>query len=125
MKIAIINLLICFGVSIIISPIIIKWLRALKFGQNILVYVEKHKGKSGTPTMGGIIFIVSSFVGFLIFSNSQNSLATISMLSLLFFGVIGFLDDFIKIKYKHNEGLKPYQKIIAQLGISILISIFV
>ena len=125
MKIGIINLVICFFVSLFLSPLIIKFLYRLKFGQSILVYVEKHKQKSGTATMGGLIFIIAAFVGYFVAMGKNNVLATISMLSFLFFGVLGFLDDFIKIKYKHNEGLKPYQKIIGQLGISLIIAIFV
>lgn len=125
MKIALINLILCFTISLILSPVIIKWLRRLKFGQSILVYVEQHKTKSGTPTMGGIIFIISSVVGYLVFLDKNNILSTIALLSLLFFGVLGFLDDFIKIKFKHNEGLKPYQKIIGQFGIAIIIAVFI
>ena len=109
MKTGLFNLIICFLISVIIAPLIIKWLYKLKFGQSILVYVEKHKQKSGTATMGGIIFIVSGLIGYLIFYGQNNVLATISILCFLFYGVLGFLDDFIKIKYKQNEGLKPYQ----------------
>jgi len=125
MKLAIFNCLLCAGISLLISPIIIKWLKRLKFGQNILVYVEQHKGKTGTPTMGGMIVILSAVVGFFAFWKKNNMLASICILSMVFFGVLGFLDDFIKIKFKHNEGLKPYQKMIGQIGISIIISIFV
>lgn len=125
MKYGIINLLICFVISMILSPIVIRFLRKLKFGQSILVYVESHQSKSGTPTMGGIIFIISTLIGYLIFWDKNNILSTVAILSFVFFAVIGFLDDFIKIKYKQNEGLKPYQKIIGQLGIAIVISIFV
>ena len=113
MKNAVLNLLLCFCIALVIAPFLIKWLRKLKFGQSILIYVEKHKSKSGTPTMGGLIFIISSLIGFLVFWNKNNLFATISIMSLLFFGIIGFFDDFIKIKFKQNEGLKPYQKIIA------------
>lgn len=125
MRFAILNLCLCFVFACILSPLIIKWLYKLKFGQSILIYVEKHKQKSGTATMGGIIFIISSFVGFLVFYAKHNTLATIMMFSFLFFGVLGFLDDFIKIKYKQNEGLKAYQKMLGQLGISIILAIFV
>lgn len=125
MKTGIINLIICFFIALILSPFLIKFLRKIKFGQSILEYVEKHKTKSGTPTMGGIIFIIAGIMGYFIFYGKNNSLATVSILSFLFFGVLGFLDDFIKIKFKQNEGLKPYQKIIGQLGISIIIAIFV
>jgi len=125
MRSGIFNLLICFGVSVAFAPLCIKLLTKIKFKQSILIYVEQHKSKSGTATMGGIIFIVSALLGYLFFWNVNNTLATIAILSFLFFGVIGFLDDFIKIRYKQNEGLKPYQKIIGQLGIAIIIAIFV
>lgn len=125
MKLGLINLAICFLIAIIIGPFIIKWLQKLKFGQSILIYVEKHKAKSGTATMGGLIFIIAASIGYLIFFRENNTLATISILSFLFFGILGFLDDFIKIKFKQNEGLKPYQKMIGQLGISIIIAIFI
>lgn len=125
MRYALLNLCVCLLVAVIIAPLIIKWLYKLKFGQSILIYVEKHKQKSGTATMGGIIFILSSFIGYFIFFSKHNTLATILMCSFLFFGVLGFLDDFIKIKYKQNEGLKPYQKIIGQFGIAIILAIFV
>lgn len=125
MKLGLINLVLCFVVALIISPMIIKFLHKLKFGQSILIYVEKHKQKSGTATMGGIIFLLSSFVGYFVFFQKNNILATTVMLSFLFFGILGFLDDFIKIKFKQNEGLKPYQKIIGQLGISIILAVFI
>ena len=125
MKLAMLNLCLCFVLAVVVSPFMIKWLRKLKFGQNILVYVEQHKGKTGTPTMGGIIFICTSIVGYFVFFNKNNTFATISILSLLFFGVLGFLDDFIKIKLKHNEGLKPYQKVIGQFGISLIVAIYI
>lgn len=125
MKVGLINLILCFLISVMIAPPIIKWLRKLKFGQSILVYVEQHKTKSGTPTMGGIIIVLSAIIGYVFNWDKNNILATISILSLLFFGMLGFLDDFIKIKFKHNEGLKPYQKIIGQLGIATIIAIYI
>lgn len=125
MKYGLINFCVCFVFAILISPPIIGFLRKFKFGQSILVYVEKHKSKAGTPTMGGIIFILSAVLGYFLFFSSNNTLATISFLSFLFFGMVGFLDDFIKIKFKQNEGLKPYQKIIGQLGIAVVIGIYV
>lgn len=125
MKLGLVNLVVCFLIALIISPVIIKELYKLKFGQNILIYVEKHKQKNGTATMGGLIFLISGIVGYFIFFNKNNRLATMSLISFVFFGVLGFLDDFIKIKFKQNEGLKPYQKIIGQVGISIILAVFV
>ncbi len=125
MKLGLVNLVVCFLIALIISPVIIKELYKLKFGQNILIYVEKHKQKNGTATMGGLIFLISGIVGYFIFFNKNNRLATMALISFVFFGVLGFLDDFIKIKFKQNEGLKPYQKIIGQVGISIILAVFV
>lgn len=126
MKYGVLALLLSFVVAVAIAPLVIKWLRKLKFGQSILVYVEKHKSKSGTPTMGGVIFIFSSIVSYMVIVTRENkTLATISLLALIFFGVLGFLDDYIKIKFKQNEGLKPYQKIIGQFGLSLIISIYI
>ena len=125
MKYGIINMLLCFAISMAFAPIVIKFLRKLKFGQSILVYVESHQSKSGTPTMGGIVFIISAIIGYFVFWDVNNIMSTVAILSFVFFGVVGFLDDFIKIKFKQNEGLKPYQKIIGQLGIAIVIAIFV
>ncbi len=125
MELGLINLVISFFLAIAVAPLIIRWLKKLKFGQEILVYVEQHKSKSGTPTMGGVIILIAGVIGYLIFYRENNILATISILTMLSFGILGFLDDFIKIKLKHNEGLKPYQKVIGQLGISIIIAVYI
>lgn len=111
--------------SFLIAPIVIKVCKKLKAGQNILEYVTLHSSKQGTPTMGGFIFILPiSFVSLLFFS--QNStLAKVCLAVMVGYGIIGFLDDYIKIKFKHNEGLKPYQKIIFQLIIATVIGFFV
>lgn len=114
-----------FIIAVILSPIVIKWTKRLKFGQNILSYVESHKSKQGTPTMGGIIFIVSSIVTTAVLINGSNTITLVALAVFFAFGVLGFLDDFIKIKYKRNLGLKAYQKVIGQLLISIIVGIFV
>lgn len=115
---------IAFIISLIISPIVIKLTKKLKASQPVYEYVDMHSKKSGTPTMGGIIFIVGIIITSLLFLNSQNKLALICLGVFLSFGLVGFLDDFLKIKHKHNEGLKPYQKIIFQLAISLIVSFF-
>ena len=121
----IIVFLFCFFVALVLSPLIIKLTKKLKFGQTILHYVDFHNSKQGTPTMGGLIFVFAAAVS-LIFANERfYSLAIISILTMLGFCIIGFLDDFIKIKYKQNLGLKPYQKIIGQLGVAISVALFV
>lgn len=114
----------CTLFSVIIAPIILSVCRRLKASQSILHYVDKHASKQGTPTMGGFIFLITLvFCG--CFLDSENQfLAWFSVVIMLAYGVLGFLDDFIKIKFHHNEGLKPYQKIVGQAGIAIVVSLF-
>ena len=109
-------------------------LHRLKYGQTILDIGPKwHKAKKeGTPTMGGITFIfavlVSFIVGIIIFSATGSAdwagadkaefiRSMAGMIMAVMFGFMGFLDDFIKVKKKHNEGLTPIQKIIFQVMI--------
>lgn len=111
-----------FLVSVLIAPLIIKGLKRLKAGQSILEYVVQHESKAGTPTMGGIIFIIPVVVVSLI---EFTPLSLVAMSLTVGFGLVGFLDDFIKVKLGRNQGLKPYQKIIAQLGLSAIAGYFV
>ena len=120
MKLGLWNLIVSFVVSILIAPIIIRWLRKLKFGQSILVYVEQHKTKSGTATMGGIIFILSTIITAMFFIKKDNMLSIICLLGFLAFGVLGFLDDFIKIVLKRNKGLSAKQKMFLQVLVAVL-----
>ena len=114
-----------FFVTLIISPFVISFIKREKVKQVILNYVEAHSAKAGTPTMGGIIFLISiSLVSYISFSGSS-SYAKMSVLVFLAYGLIGFLDDFIKFKFKRNLGLRAYQKIIFQLAISLIIGFYV
>ncbi len=117
--------LISFFVAIVIAPFCLRLTKRLKFGQNILHYVESHSSKQGTPTMGGIIFIFAIIVVSLCFFNNNYSMASVALAVFFAFGVLGFLDDFIKIKFKRNLGLRPYQKIIGQVAISLIVALFV
>ena len=117
--------LIAFFVAICLSPIVIRFCKKLKFGQNILHYVESHANKQGTPTMGGLIFIIAIICVGLCFSYDNFMFGLICLLMFLGYGVIGFLDDFIKIKFKRNLGLRPYQKIIGQALIAVIAGIYV
>lgn len=105
-----------FIFSIVLGPIFIPLLHKLKFGQNIRKDGPKsHQKKSGTPTMGGIIFFISVALTMLIMGYKATDKQMILLYSLLAFGVIGFLDDMLKIVHKDNEGLKPLQKMILLL----------
>jgi len=114
-----------FFVTLIISPFIISLIKREKVRQVILGYVEAHSQKSGTPTMGGIIFLISISLVSLICFQGESSLARLSVLVFVAYGVVGFLDDFIKFKFKRNLGLTPIQKLVFQTAISIAIGFFV
>lgn len=105
----------------LISPLFIPMLRRLKYGQ-----IERaegphaHSAKEGTPTMGGIMFIIAIIIAAAAFSiyGIAFDFSVPAVLIMLAFGLVGFLDDFIKVKRKRNLGLRAYQKIIAQLLLS-------
>lgn len=114
-----------FLVTLVISPFVISMIKREKIKQVILNYVEAHSGKSGTPTMGGIIFLISISIVSMICFKAESSLAKMTILIFLAYGVVGFLDDFIKFKFKRNLGLRAYQKIVFQLAISLIVGFFV
>ncbi|MBB6716312.1 phospho-N-acetylmuramoyl-pentapeptide-transferase [Clostridium gasigenes] len=106
-----IALVLGFIFALILGPITIPILRKLKFGQNIRKEgPQSHLKKAGTPTMGGIIFILSTAIVMLIMRFKPSDEAMIALYAFIAFGIIGFLDDILKIIKKDNEGLKSWQK---------------
>ncbi|HPG91862.1 MAG TPA: phospho-N-acetylmuramoyl-pentapeptide-transferase [Clostridia bacterium] len=116
---------VAFAVSLVLCGITYAILKKTKAKQEILEYVTEHSGKSGTPTMGGIGFLLAFTICSFLSVKSNSDLAIFSVIVTCGFGVIGFLDDFIKIKFKRNLGLRAYQKILAQLLISVIVAIYV
>ena len=92
--------------SFILGLIAIPILKRIKAGQPILKYVETHKEKSGTPTMGGLFFITSASVIYLIFAGVNNRLAIVSLTIGIAYMLVGFLDDFIKIKLSRKVSIQ-------------------
>ena len=118
-KILILTFVIGVIVILKLGPITIPLLRRLKFGQNIREEGPKsHLKKAGTPTMGGIMFILSTTIVMIIMSDSFTEKGVIALYSLIAFGFIGFLDDLLKILKKQSEGLKAWQKMILLLIVS-------
>ena len=112
--------LIGFVITALLTPLLIPLLKRLKFGQTIRDEGPSwHQKKSGTPTMGGIAFIVASVVACLIFAKGDIKLY-IAVLTVFLFGLIGFVDDFIKVVLKRNLGLNEKQKLVGQTLFSIL-----
>jgi len=116
--IVILSFVISFILGVIICPIMIPKLRQMKFGQNIREEgPESHKKKSGTPTMGGIAIIIAMVVGAVPFTGIDANILFVVLATLLF-GVIGFVDDMLKIVKHQSEGLKPLQK----MGMQVLVT---
>lgn len=111
-------------VAIILGFPILKLSKKFHLSQTTLHYVDNHAGKNGTPTMGGFIFILPCLLASLIFARGELYLPILILLLMLGYGLLGFLDDFIKIKNHKNGGLKPYQKIIGQGSIALIVAIF-
>lgn len=108
----------------LIAPLVLWFCKKMKASQSILHYVDKHKDKEGTPTMGGIIFLVTLFFATCFLFSEKTFLAWFALVVTLSYGVLGFLDDLVKVHFHHNEGLRPYQKIIGQVGIALIVSIY-
>ncbi|EKN63660.1 Phospho-N-acetylmuramoyl-pentapeptide-transferase [Schinkia azotoformans MEV2011] len=122
------TIIMAFLIAALLSPIMIPFLRRLKFGQSIRKEGPKsHQKKSGTPTMGGVMILVSIMVTTLVMTG-KFSTPTMETYLLLFvtlgYGVIGFLDDFIKVVMKRNLGLTSKQKLLGQLVVAIIFFYF-
>ncbi|MBP5307541.1 MAG: phospho-N-acetylmuramoyl-pentapeptide-transferase [Clostridia bacterium] len=117
--------LLSFGISVGAGFAVIPLLKKLKAGQNILSYVKEHEYKSGTPAMGGIIFVISATAVTLALSDKTDfRLAAVICVTGASFAAVGFLDDLLKIKRRRNEGLKHYQKISFQLAVALIVSVY-
>lgn len=116
------SMLVGCGLTLVLMPLVIRLSRRLKIGQPILSYVDNHKSKSGTPTMGGVGFIIAAVVAALVVSESERTLLLIALTVTVGYGIIGFLDDFIKVYFKRNEGLTPLQKLIFQVLIAAIVA---
>ena len=120
---AVFAIMVGFLFSVVLGLVLLPLLRKLKVGQRISSYVGySHRMKEGTPTMGGLIFIIPTIlitIGLLITDKipySDN--IAIVLVVFLGFAIIGFLDDFLSLKKHNNEGLTTYQKLLGQVIIS-------
>lgn len=108
-----------FLVSVLVGPWLIRRLRALKIGQierteHVGAVGEMHKGKAGTPTMGGLMIIVSVTLAALLWS-PPNFFVLLTLASFVFLGMVGFLDDYLKLHQRHSRGLPARIKLVLQI----------
>lgn len=117
-------------ISLIFGPAIIRWLKELNFGQYIRKeHVESlydlHKHKQGTPTMGGVLIIISIALSTILWADILNIYVLMTLGSFLFLGLVGFADDYIKVVKKRNLGLRANRKFISQVLLALIIAVFV
>jgi phospho-N-acetylmuramoyl-pentapeptide-transferase len=106
-------------IAFIFGPAIIEGLRKLKFGQSVRTDgPESHLVKSGTPTMGGLLIILAVFVGVLLWADLTNVYVWIALGSLIGFGAIGFVDDWLKIKKHNSDGIPAWVKFSCQVVVA-------
>jgi phospho-N-acetylmuramoyl-pentapeptide-transferase len=110
-------------ITLVLGPVLIPILRILKFGQTVRDDGPKrHLQKAGTPTMGGLIFLVGIIASALLSAEQPTSLEMVTLVGItLGFGLIGFIDDFIKVVMRRSLGLRAYQKLIGQFGLAFIL----
>ena len=120
----VIPVIISFAISVALAPFIIPFLRRLKVGQTERVDgVQSHLKKAGTPTMGGLIFLIATAVTSLFYVKDYPNVIPILFLTLGF-GLIGFLDDYLKVVLKRSDGLMPMQKMFLQIIVTGIFAVY-
>ena len=120
----VVPVLVAFAISVILGPIIIPYLRKLKMGQTERKEgVQSHLKKAGTPTMGGIIFLLSTVVTSLLYVKDYPKIIPVLFLTLGFV-IIGFLDDYLKVVLKRSDGLMPMQKMACQIVVTAVFAFY-
>ena len=123
-KNVLIPLFLAFAISVALSPFVIPFLQRLKVGQTEREEgVKSHLKKAGTPTMGGLIILISLTVTSLFFIGSYPKIVPVLFL-ILGFGIIGFLDDYLKVVLKRSDGLLPKQKLFCQLAVTTVFVVY-
>ena len=113
-----------FVFSLMLGPVIIPFLRRLKVGQTERINgVQSHLKKMGTPTMGGLIFLISTTVASLFFVKGYPKIIPVLFL-MLGFGLIGFLDDYLKVVLRRSDGLLPGQKLVCQIIVTAVFAFY-
>ncbi len=114
-SVILISVMISFAISVLLGPVVIPFLRRLKIGQTERTEgPESHLKKNGTPTMGGILILISVVITSLLFVRQYPRIIPVLFLTLGF-GLVGFLDDYIKVVLRRSMGLRAWQKFALQI----------
>ena len=119
----VIPVMIAFAISALLGPIVIPFLRRLKVGQTERAELESHLKKNGTPTMGGVMILASIVVTCLFYIKDYPKIIPILFMTVGF-GVIGFLDDYLKVVLRRSDGLLPWQKMLCQLVVTTIFAVY-
>ena len=119
----VIPVIIAFAISALLGPVVIPFLRKLKVGQTERKELESHLKKNGTPTMGGIMILASIIITSLFYVKDYPKIIPILFMTVGF-GVIGFLDDYLKVVLRRSDGLLAWQKMILQIIVTGVFAVY-
>lgn len=119
----VIPVMIAFAISALLGPIVIPFLRRLKVGQTERKELESHLKKNGTPTMGGLMILASIIITSLFYMKDYPKIIPILFMTVGF-GIIGFLDDFLKVVLRRSDGLLPWQKMLGQILVTTVFAVY-
>ena len=110
--------------ALIFGKRIIRWLQKKQLGETIReLGLEGQLSKKGTPTMGGVIILISVLVPILLFGNFRNINTILLVLATLWLGITGFVDDYIKVVKHNKEGMKARTKLLSQVGLGLVVGL--
>jgi phospho-N-acetylmuramoyl-pentapeptide-transferase len=107
---------------LLLGPALIRLVRRLNIGQNVRDEVpESHKGKAGTPTMGGLLILAAGIVAVLLFADLRNRQIQLGLIVAAWLGLLGFVDDYVKVRLRKPRGLSKTLKLLGQFGLAFLV----
>jgi phospho-N-acetylmuramoyl-pentapeptide-transferase len=112
-----------FLISLVVGPWLIRTLRGFQIGQVVRDDLAGHRSKAGTPTMGGLLILTAATVPTLAWGDLTNPYVWIAILSMIAFGLVGFLDDYLKIVRRDHNGLRPRYKLLGQAVVALAVGL--
>lgn len=119
----IVPVLISFTISAVLGPVLIPFLKRLKVGQTEREELKSHLKKNGTPTMGGLMILAAILITSLLYVRDYPKIIPILFMTAGF-GVIGFLDDYLKVVLRRSDGLLPWQKMLLQIAVTTVFTVY-